>query len=194
MVRVDRRVAPAPWAERRRQLTAPAFLTLGATNYEEQDKKQLKFDIIDEQLDTMGKALLGMTLGCARCHDHKFDPIPQRDYYAMAGIFRSVRFGAASAHGRANMIRFNFFRKAGAFERTQDGKYRVVPEKFGEAAEELAGMLLRLQGDGDYAGARRLIETLGVIEPQLQADLERLRVKGIPVDVVFEQGTDVLGL
>jgi hypothetical protein len=78
-------------AERRRQLTGTAFLALGPTNYEEQDKKQLKFDVIDEQLETIGKTLLGMTIGCARCHDHKFDPIPTRDYYALAGIFASTR-------------------------------------------------------------------------------------------------------
>jgi hypothetical protein len=82
--------APSP-AERRRQLTATAFLALGPTNYEEQDKQQLRFDVIDEQLETMGKAFLGQTIGCARCHDHKFDPIPQRDYYALAGIFASTR-------------------------------------------------------------------------------------------------------
>ncbi len=78
-------------ADRRRQLTATAFLSLGPTNYEEQDKRQLRFDVIDEQLETMGKSLLGMTIGCARCHDHKFDPIPQKDYYALAGIFASTR-------------------------------------------------------------------------------------------------------
>ncbi|HYR57912.1 MAG TPA: DUF1549 domain-containing protein, partial [Chthoniobacteraceae bacterium] len=82
----------APGSEqRRRQLTATAFLALGPTNYEEQDKQQLRFDVIDEQLDTIGKAILGQTIGCARCHDHKFDPIPQRDYYAMAGILASTR-------------------------------------------------------------------------------------------------------
>jgi hypothetical protein len=77
--------------EHQRQLTATAFLALGPTNYEEQNKQQLRFDIIDEQLDTLGKAVLGQTLGCARCHDHKFDPIPQRDYYALAGILASTR-------------------------------------------------------------------------------------------------------
>ena len=77
--------------ERARLLTATGFLALGPTNYEEQDKQQLRFDIIDEQLDTIGKAFLGQTIGCARCHDHKFDPIPQRDYYALAGIFSSTR-------------------------------------------------------------------------------------------------------
>jgi mono/diheme cytochrome c family protein len=78
-------------AERRRQLTATGFLALGPTNYEEQDKGMLRMDIVDEQLDTIGKSFLGMTIGCARCHDHKFDPIPTRDYYALAGIMRSTR-------------------------------------------------------------------------------------------------------
>ncbi len=77
--------------ERTRLLSATGFLVLGPTNYEEQDKQQLRFDVIDEQLDTIGKGILGQTLGCARCHDHKFDPIPQRDYYAMAGILASTR-------------------------------------------------------------------------------------------------------
>ena len=74
-----------------RQLTATGFLVLGPTNYEEQDKYQLRMDIVDEQIDTIGRTTMGMTLGCARCHDHKFDPIPTRDYYAIAGIFRSTR-------------------------------------------------------------------------------------------------------
>jgi cytochrome c553 len=77
--------------ERRRHLTATGFLALGPTNYEEQDKGMLRMDIVDEQLDSIGKTFLGMTIGCARCHDHKFDPIPTRDYYALAGILRSTR-------------------------------------------------------------------------------------------------------
>jgi biotin operon repressor len=118
------------------------------------------------------------------------------DYFVtfMAGIFRSVRFGASSAHGKANMIRFNFFRQSGAFERQDDGKYRINHERFREATEALASKLLQLQGDGDYAAAASLIEELGVIDAQLQADLDRLQQRGIPVDVVFHQGTEVLGL
>lgn len=77
--------------QRRRQLTATGFLALGPTNYEEQDKQMLRMDIVDEQLDTLGKSFLGMTIGCARCHDHKFDPISTRDYYALAGIMRSTQ-------------------------------------------------------------------------------------------------------
>jgi len=79
-------------AERRRQLVATGFLVLGPINYENQNKDELELDIVDEQLDTMGRAFLGQTLGCARCHDHKFDPIPTHDYYAMAGIFLSTDF------------------------------------------------------------------------------------------------------
>ncbi len=78
-------------AEKRRRMIATTFLALGNTNLEEQDKAQLRMDIVDEQLDTIGKAMLAQTIGCARCHDHKFDPIPTRDYYAMAGILRSTR-------------------------------------------------------------------------------------------------------
>ena len=67
------------------------YLMLGAINYEEQDKEQLRMDVVDEQIDSMGRSFLGMTLGCCRCHDHKFDPIPTTDYYALAGIFRSTK-------------------------------------------------------------------------------------------------------
>jgi hypothetical protein len=78
-------------AEQRRQRIATTFLVLGNNNLEEQDKGQLRMDVVDEQLDTLGKAFLAQTIGCARCHDHKFDPIPTRDYYALAGILRSAK-------------------------------------------------------------------------------------------------------
>ncbi len=76
---------------RSRRLTATGFLSLGPTNYELQDKELLRMEVVDEQLDTIGRSLLGMTIGCARCHDHKFDPIPTSDYYALAGILRSTK-------------------------------------------------------------------------------------------------------
>ncbi len=72
------------------QMAATSFLLFANANFENQDKKQLEMDLIDEQLDTIGKAFMGQTLGCARCHDHKFDPIPTSDYYAMAGILSST--------------------------------------------------------------------------------------------------------
>ncbi|QDV41224.1 Planctomycete cytochrome C [Stieleria neptunia] len=71
--------------------TATGFLSLGAKVLAEPDRQKLEMDIIDEQLDTLGKAFLGMTFGCVRCHDHKFDPIKQSDYYALAAIFKSTK-------------------------------------------------------------------------------------------------------
>ncbi len=118
------------------------------------------------------------------------------DYYVtfMAGIFRSVRFGASSAHGKANMIRFNFFAQQGAFEKTEDGLYRVNMEKMGAAVEALSELILTLQGDGDYDGVAELVETMGVIKPDLASDLARLEAASIPVDIHFNQGKKVLGL
>ena len=77
-------------AQRTVQMVATGFLMVGAKMLSERDKEKLRMDVIDEQIDTIGKSLMGLTLGCARCHDHKFDPIPARDYYALAGIFRSI--------------------------------------------------------------------------------------------------------
>jgi len=78
-------------AERNAQLTGAGYLVLGAINYELQDKELLRMEVVDEQINTMGRTFLGLTLGCARCHDHKFDPIPTQEYYALAGIFRSTQ-------------------------------------------------------------------------------------------------------
>src|SRR5262249_40455724 len=92
---------PAATPERRReQVIATAFLALGPTNYERQDKDVLEMDVIDEQLDTLGRVFLGQTLGCARCHDHKFDPIPTRDYYALAGILTRAGASPTDTAGR----------------------------------------------------------------------------------------------
>ena len=113
----------------------------------------------------------------------------------LAGIFRSVRFGASDAHGKANMVRFSFFTSMGAFTRDPaSGKYSVDPEKMRAAVQALAAKLLVTQGNGDYAAAKKLTDEQGVIAPQLQSDLERLTKDNIPVDIVFEQGSAVLGL
>lgn len=77
--------------QRAEQIIATAYLALGPKNLDLQDKELLRMNTVDEQIDTVGRTFLGMTLGCARCHDHKFDPVPMADYYAMAGIFRSTR-------------------------------------------------------------------------------------------------------
>ncbi|MFN5187656.1 MAG: PSD1 and planctomycete cytochrome C domain-containing protein [Planctomycetota bacterium] len=75
----------------RQSKTATGFLVLGAKVLAEPDRDKLTMDTIDEQLDTIGKVFMGMTLGCARCHDHKFDPIKQRDYYALAAILKGTK-------------------------------------------------------------------------------------------------------
>ena len=113
----------------------------------------------------------------------------------MAGIFRSIRFGATSAHGKANMIRFNFFEQAGAFSRDEaSGTYRINITEFEQAVKDLSSKLLTLQGNGDYAIVDAFVAEMGNVGPGLQADLDRLADAGIPVDIVFEQGTKVLGL
>lgn len=116
------------------------------------------------------------------------------DYYVtfLAGIFRSVRFGAASAHGQANMIRFNFFKEKGAFVRNADGRYKVDFAKMETAMNELSAIILKLQGDGDYEGTAKLVKEKGGISEELQKDLERLAEKKIKVDLVFKQGKEVL--
>jgi len=113
----------------------------------------------------------------------------------VASIFRSIRFGATSAHGRANLIRFNFFKEMNAFTRDpESGTYKVNPDQMLIAMEALSDKILRLQGDGDYEGAAAFIAQYEVMTPELQTDLDRLAAAGIPVDVAFEQGVDVLGL
>lgn len=112
----------------------------------------------------------------------------------MAGFFRSVRFGAASAHGKANMMTFNFFLEEGAFTRSEDGTYAIDMEKMMEASRKLTGKILTAQGNGDYEMVKEWISSEGVVKPQLQADLDRITEKGIPVDIYFEMGPQMLGL
>ncbi len=113
----------------------------------------------------------------------------------LAGIFRSIRFGASSAHGRANMIRFNFFEQAGAFSRDDEtGTYRVNLPEFEQAVRGLSNRILTLQGDGKYEEVDAFVAEMGNVGTQLQADLDRLASDAIPVDIVFEQGAEVLGL
>jgi hypothetical protein len=106
----------------------------------------------------------------------------------LASLFRSIRFGAASSHGRANVVAFNFLQNMGAFTREANGKYRVNMAKMREAADALSQRILTIQGDGDYEGAGRLYEESGKIGPALAADLARLQAKAIPVDIVYDQG------
>jgi hypothetical protein len=115
------------------------------------------------------------------------------DYYVtfMTGIFRSVRFGASSAHGKANMVRFNYFQEQGAFERNEQGLYSINFEKMSKAIDNLSELILTLQGNGDYAGVDKLVLESGLISSTLKADLDRLEAAKIPVDITFKQGKKV---
>lgn len=110
------------------------------------------------------------------------------DHYTtfLASLFRSIRFGAASAHGRANVVAFNFLERMGAFTRGADGKYRVNAAQLRAGTDELSRRILTIQGNGDYEGAGAFYAEFGAIGPVLQSDLDRLRTAGIPVDIVYE--------
>ena len=113
----------------------------------------------------------------------------------LASIFRSIRFGAADSHGRANLACFNYFQNMGAFARdSATGTYRVDFDKMHVAMDSLSAKILRFQGDGDYDGVIAWTKEVGSIGPQLRGDLDRLATAGIPVDIIFDQGTKVLGL
>ncbi len=117
------------------------------------------------------------------------------DYYVtfMAGIFRSVRFGAASAHGKANMIRFNYFQEKGAFTKDpKTQKYKIDMAKMKIAMTELSALILKLQGDGDVEGVKKLLLEKGQIPTDLQNDLNKLLQLQIPVDIIFEQGEELI--
>ncbi len=140
--------------------------------------------------------ILGLYLVTQLNEMGEFNDTDLMDNYVtfMAGIFRSVRFGASSAHGMANMLRFDFFLHEGAFTRLENGTYSIDMEKMKAASAKLTQKILKLQGDGNYEMAVQWIETAGMIKPQLQADLDRVNDMGIPVDITFKQGPKILGL
>lgn len=144
-----------------------------------------------------GKAdILGLYMITALGDMGELDKARRMDNYVtfLAGIFRSVRFGASSAHGQANMVAFNYLAEAGAFTRDANGHYAVDYEKMAKAVDELSARILTLQGDGDRAGAKALLDSHGHIGEDLAADLARIEKAGIPVDIVLRQGRAELGL
>jgi hypothetical protein len=112
----------------------------------------------------------------------------------MAGIIRSVRFGAADSHGKANMMCFNYFEDAGAFSRNADGTYKVDMEKTKNAMNEWSAKVIKFEGEGDYDGASKYLEANSNIRKELQEDIAKLKTANIPVDIIFEQGKEVLGI
>lgn len=143
-----------------------------------------------------GKAdVLGLYM-VTRLHEQgEFGEADLMDFYVtfVAGIFRSIRFGAASAHAVANLVRFNYFVEQGAFVRDEaTGTYWVDRDGMQRAIEALSSRILTLQGDGDYDGVIAFVDGYGTMNDALKGDLDRLGQSGIPVDVTFTQGMDVL--
>ena len=112
----------------------------------------------------------------------------------IAGILRSVRFGATEAHGVANIMCYNFFERAGAFTRNADGKYVIDVEKARQAARDWAAIIIAMEGEGDAAAAKAYSDQNGKIGEALQADLDQIRDASIPRDIIYRQGIAVLGL
>jgi hypothetical protein len=145
-----------------------------------------------------GKAdILGLYMVTRLLEQHQLTGTTLEDHYVtfLASILRSIRFGVSEAHGRANAAQLSYFEEQGAFTRdSASGTYRVEFPKMRVAVDSLGSLILRFQGDGDYAGVKRFMAARSALSPTLQGDLARLGDMGIPVDVVFEQGTAVLGL
>ncbi len=164
------------------------------------DGKGTVRDALKEQAGALeeGKAdILGLYMVTRLLAQHELTGTVLEDHYVtfLASIFRSVRFGAAEAHGRANAAQLSYFEEHGAFARdSATGRYRVDFPRMRTAVDSLGALILRYQGDGDYAGVSRFMARRGTPSPVVTADLRRLDGKKIPVDVIFEQGADVLGL
>ena len=138
--------------------------------------------------------ILGLFMVCRLIEKGEITNISVEDAITtyIAGILRSVRFGAASSHGKANMMCFNFMEQQGAFTRNADGLYVIDYAKAKSAINAWADLILTTQGNGDVKFATEFREKNGGITPALQADLDRINAAGIPKDIFFIQGPDVL--
>ncbi len=140
--------------ERSRQLIATGFLALGAKPLDFQDKEQLMFDHIDEQLDTIGKTTMGMTIGCARCHDHMFDPVSERDYYRMASIMQNTK-----AMDEALINNFAFVSLPGAEDTVSKEAKTAIAE-----SRKLLDLLSNLEKRTDSSAKKKRNKTLQELE------------------------------
>ncbi|MDP7009910.1 MAG: DUF1553 domain-containing protein [Verrucomicrobiota bacterium] len=147
------------------RLTATAFLLLGPTNYELQDKTVLEMDIIDEQLDTMGKAFLGLTVGCVRCHDHPFDPISTEDYYGMAGIFKSTKVVVHS-----NVSKWN--ERPLPMSPEEKKLFKEQSTKIAALKKEINKLEKKTGGNTTVTGPTPVDSLLGIVVDDLQAKLK----------------------
>ena len=145
--------------QRREQIVATGFLAIGPWALVDADKTQLRMDIVDNQIDTLGRAVLGLTVGCARCHDHKFDPIPQREYYALAGVFQSTKTLEA--------------RMSGVFSGVHRALLPETPAELAVRAEALE------RWQTDYARMREERREAERRRDRLKAELEQAKSGGV---------------
>jgi len=153
--------------------------------------KELYSPIEEAKADITGLFLVQKLRDMGEITDGKLE-----ENYAsfVASIFRSIRFGAASAHGIANMLEFNFLLDEGAITKNNEGKYTIDFEKMKNAVSKMTEKIITIQANGDYDAAKKWIDEKGKISADLQKDLNKLNESKIPVDIVFQQGLDVLGL
>jgi len=146
-------------------LTGTGFLALGPHNYELQDKALLRMEVVDEQISAVGRAFLGMTMGCVRCHDHPFDPIPIEEYYSLAGIFRGT-----NSLVPGNVARFH--------ERTLRDQHAVARKTHSADQKKLEGELKKAEAELKALGGNTDFAKAG------QKSLDPDKLEGVVVDDV----------
>ncbi len=154
---------PAESPQQRDELmTATGFLVIGPKVLAERDKPKLRMDVVDEQIDTIGKTFLGMTLGCARCHDHKFDPVPTADYYALAGILMSTRTVSGIKLGNAAVSGWMLRNLGGPEPEKVVTARKVYEAKLKKVQDDIKAVKATLAAANDKATMRSPGSLLGI--------------------------------
>ncbi|MDF1737879.1 MAG: PSD1 and planctomycete cytochrome C domain-containing protein [Verrucomicrobiales bacterium] len=171
--------------ERAQQGIATGFLALGPKNLNSQVEEQFRYDLVDEQIETLGKAMLGTTISCARCHDHKFDPIPQSDYYAMAGIFLSsdTWFGTYSSvqnRHASELIELPIKENEFAFEPLSPDEIEAKKNQLNRARDRMRELVRARSEDPAQVDRRQLLQLNHVIT-MLDTELNTYDENGKPI-------------
>lgn len=171
--------------QRAEQLIATGFLMIGTKMLSERDKEKMTLDVVDEQIDTVGRAFMGLTLGCARCHDHKFDPIPAEDYYALAGIFSSTR----TLEGESQKYVSTWPRT----ELPAAPEHIAAVQAYEQEKKALAASLKRLKkvrGQATSADAKSIDKQMEALRQQ-EAELEKDAPRPLPRAIAVAELADV---
>src|SRR5262249_9204676 len=158
-------------AQRDEQLTATGFLVVGPKVLADRDFEKRKMDVVDEQIDTVGRAFLGVTLGCARCHDHKFDPVPTKDYYALAGIFNSTRTLDGIKLGNAVVSGWMLRPLGGAEGEKQAASVKEHQKQVAAVADQIKKVKTELKTHEDKATMRVPAKLVGIVVDDKDAKL-----------------------